>query len=53
MLAYKRGKALANRGQTQEALIAYDEALRLNPELARAYFDRGVSARFGRQRRRG
>ncbi len=42
MLAYKRAKALKDRGQIEEARSAYDEALRLNPELARAYFDRGI-----------
>ena len=35
MLAYKRAKALKDRGQSEEARTAYDEALRLNPELAR------------------
>ena len=42
MLAYKRAKALKDRGQSEEARTAYDEALRLNPELARAYLDRGT-----------
>ena len=42
MLAYKHAKALKDRGQSEEARTAYDEALRLNPELGQAYFDRGT-----------
>ena len=53
MLAYKRAKALKDRGQIEEALIAYNEALRLNPELARAYLRPGHSPRqVGRPQRR-
>jgi tetratricopeptide (TPR) repeat protein len=41
MVAYKQGKALSDSGEANKALALYSEAVRLNPELAAAYFERG------------
>jgi len=40
--AYNRGNALARDGRLEEALEAYDEALRLQPEMADAIHNRAV-----------
>lgn len=57
--AMNRGEELARRGNLEEALAAYEEAVRISPRLTRAYFNRGFllqqnkqNARAGRLRRR-
>ena len=40
---FKSGERLRDKGDFQEALSVYDEAIRLNPELAMAYNGRGVA----------
>ena len=40
---YERGNAYANLGDLARAIADYDEALRLDPELAGAYNNRGLA----------
>jgi len=37
------GAQLSNDGRWQEAIAEYDEAIRLNPQYAEAYNDRGIA----------
>lgn len=49
--AYNRGNALAHLGRLREALAAYDEALKLNPDDADALHNRDLVARLLEQQR--
>ena len=40
---YKAGVELLNEDRLEEAIAEYDEAIRLNPDYAFAYIDRGVA----------
>ncbi len=41
--AYNRGVAYYARGELDEAIASYTEAVRLNPKLADAYLNRGAA----------
>ncbi len=38
-----RGNALSNKGEFKEAIADYDDAIKIDPNFARAYFNRGVA----------
>ncbi len=44
--AYDRGNALAHLGQLQAALAAYDQALKIDPKLADARYNRALVKRW-------
>ncbi len=43
---YNRGNALARAGKLEKALAAYDQALKLNPQMGDARFNRELVAKF-------
>ena len=50
MIAYNCGLALANMGRHQEAIERYEQAIRAEPEMARAHYNCGiVLAELGRK----
>ena len=40
---FRRGVALLEKNSFQEALQAFDEALRLNPKYVEAYYSRAIT----------
>ena len=40
---YNRGIAWQAKGQLDEAIADYSEAIRLNPKFVRAYYNRGIA----------
>ena len=40
---YKKGKALSELEHYKEAVAAYNEAIRINPQLVDAHFNQGVA----------
>lgn len=48
---YNRGNALAQQGKLEEALSAYDEALKLNPEMEDAKANQATVKRFLQQQK--
>lgn len=48
---YNRGNALAQQGKLEEALSAYDEALKLNPDMADAKANQETVKRFLQQQK--
>ncbi len=49
--AYNRGNALAKLGRYEDALAAYDEALKLAPDMADAQANRGAVEEFLKQQK--
>ena len=40
---YKRGTALAKKGEHDQAILCFDKALEINPRFVEAYCNRGVT----------
>ena len=39
---YKRGTALAKKGENDQAILYFDKALEINPRFVEAYCNRGL-----------